>query len=167
VRLLRRLSLRIVLTVVLVGIGVLVMNLPGLLGRRHRPKLSLAPRWYFTDSTGPAPGSPPPDSVVVVEALSRTMDPELHLSVVDMGLLDTVRVDTSGNVRVVLILTTPECPYYAAIGADALAEVRRLPGARRVQVRLEPNADWSPERLTEEGKRRFRELFGDGTRTGR
>lgn len=159
--------MRIALTVALVGIGILVMNLPGLLRGRHGSKLPLSSPWSFADSSGPAPGTPPPDSVAVVQALRRVMDPELHLNVVDMGLLDTVRVDTDGNVLVVLVLTTPECPYSTEIGRDAMTEVRRLPGARRVQVRLEPDADWSPERLTEEGKQRFRELFGDSTGAGR
>jgi metal-sulfur cluster biosynthetic enzyme len=95
------------------------------------------------------------------------MDPELDLSIVDMGLLDSLSVDSAGNVRVVLLLTTPECPYSTVIGRQVVAEIRRLDGARRIQVRLEPNGEWEPERLTEEGRRRFRELFGDGTGTGR
>lgn len=163
----RRLSLRLALTVVLVGVGVVVVNLPALRQRGRGLELTGSLDWVFTDSAAPAAGARAPESAAVVAALGRVMDPELNLSVVDMGLVDSVSIDSSGNVRVVLLLTTPECPYYTVIGRRALAEVRGLSGAGRVRVRLEPNSEWGPERLTEAGRKRFRELFGDGTRTGR
>ena len=163
----RRLTARIVATAVLLALGVLVMNLPALFRRGRGAGPSLGVKWVFADSAAPAAGAPAPESTAVVAALRQVMDPELDLSIVDMGLVDSLSVDTAGNVRIVLLLTTPECPYYTAIGRQAVVEVRRLDGARRIHVRLEPNAEWEPERLTEEGRQRFRELFGDGTGTGR
>ena len=163
----RRLTARIVATAVLLALGVLVMNLPALFRRGRGAGPNLGVKWFFADSAAPAAGAPAPESTAVVAALRRVMDPELDLSIVDMGLLDSLSVDTAGNVRVVLLLTTPECPYSTVIGRQVVAEVRRLGGARRIQVRLEPNAEWGPERLTEEGRQKFRELFGDGTSTGR
>lgn len=159
--------LRVVATVVLVGVGVAVMNLPALLGRGRARLPGVGDRFFHRDSAAPEPGAPPPESAEVVAALGRVNDPELSLSIVDLGLVDSVRVDAAGNVRVVLILTTPECPFIAAIGRQALGELRKLPGGRRVEVRLDPTAGWDPSRLTDEGKRRFREMFGDGTDTGR
>jgi metal-sulfur cluster biosynthetic enzyme len=163
----RRLTARIVATVVLLSLGVLVMNLPALFRRGRGAGPNLGVKWFFADSAAPAAEAPAPESAAVVAALQRVMDPELDLSIVDMGLLDSLSVDSAGNVRVVLLLTTPECPYSTVIGRQVVAEIRRLDGARRIQVRLEPNGEWEPERLTEEGRRRFRELFGDGTGTGR
>ena len=161
----RRLTARIVATAVLLALGVLVMNLPALFRRGRGAGPNLGVKWFFADSAAPAAGAP--ESTAVVAALRRVMDPELDLSIVDMGLLDSLSVDTAGNVRIVLLLTTPKCPYSTVIGRQVVAEVRRLGGARRIQVRLEPNAEWGPERLTEEGRQKFRELFGDGTSTGR
>ena len=163
----RRLTARIVATAVMLALGVLVMNLPALFRRGRGAEPNLGVKWIFADSAAPTAGEPAPESTAVVAALRRVMDPELDLSIVDMGLLDSLSVDQTGNVRIVLLLTTPECPYTTVIGRQVVAEVRRLGGARRIQVRLEPNAEWEPERLTEEGRQRFRELFGDGTGTGR
>jgi metal-sulfur cluster biosynthetic enzyme len=154
--------LRIVATVVLVGVGILVMNLPALL--RHGRLSTGAARWDFQDSAGPAAGVQPPDSAAVVTALAQVIDPELRLSVVELGLLDSLAVDSVGNVRVVLLLTTPECPYFAGIGSDAVSALRRLDGVRRAQVRLRPDAGWDPSQMTEEAKRRYREAFGGGSR---
>jgi metal-sulfur cluster biosynthetic enzyme len=155
--------LRVVATVVLVGAGVVVMNLPALVGRGRAPGAGLVHR----DSAGPQPGAEPPESTEVVRALGNVTDPEINMSIVDLGLLDSLAVDSAGNVRVVLALTTPACPFAAGIGRRALAELRRLPGARLVEVRLDPNAGWDPSRLTDNGRRRYRERFGGAADSGR
>jgi metal-sulfur cluster biosynthetic enzyme len=152
---------RLVATVALVGVGVLVLIAPSLF-RRRQPELT--GRLCFADSVGPQPGAAVPESTEIAAALGRVADPELDLSIVDLGLVESLRVDSSGNIRVVLGLTTPECPLYATIGRDALEELRKLPGARRVSVRMELVAAWDPSRLSDQGKKRYREAFGDSTR---
>jgi metal-sulfur cluster biosynthetic enzyme len=152
---------RIIATAALVGAGVLLMLGPSLLRRGRQGLPDLTAGFSYSDSAEPAVRAAAPESTEVVAALGRVIDPEIDLSVIDLGLLESLRVDMSGNVRVVLALTTPECPLYALIGRDALAELRRLPGARRATVRLEPDAAWDPSRMTEEGRRKYREAFGD------
>jgi len=162
----RRLSLRIVVTVILLAVGVLVMNLPALL-RRQRPVLDLQQLNTFIDSGSIRPGVSAPDSAAVAQALSRVMDPELDLSIVDMGLVESLAVDTAGNVRALMILTTPECPFAVQLARQAVKELKTVPGIRRIEVRLDPGIEWQPDRLTEQGRQRFREVFGDGTSPGR
>lgn len=158
----RRLSLRIVITAVLLAVGLLVMNLPALF-RRQRPVLTLRQLNTLIDSVPARRGVSAPDSAQVVQALARVMDPEVDLSIVDMGLVESLAVDTAGNVRVLLILTTPECPFALQIAGEAVEGLKTVPGIRRIEVRRDPGIEWQPDRLTEEGRQRFREIFGDGS----
>jgi metal-sulfur cluster biosynthetic enzyme len=162
----RRISARILATVILLALGILLMVLPYLL-RRRGPTFSLGSLNTFIDSVPARPGVPRPDSAQVSRALSRVTDPELELSVVELGLIEKQEVDSAGNVKVVMLLTTPECPYQFQLAGVAVRELKMVPGIRRIEVRLDPTIEWRPDRLSEEGAKRFRRLFGDGSDTGK
>lgn len=162
-----RLPLRLVTTIVLVAIGILVITLPSLLKRGRLPSLGLSAATTFTDSANVPAGTPTPDSAEVIAALSRVLDPEIGISIVDLGLVDSLQVDTSGGVYVALALTTPECPVVSQLGAQTAKEVLAVPGVRRVRVRLDPTLPWDPSRLTPEARERYRRFFTDDTGAGR
>ncbi len=81
----------------------------------------------------PAPGPPPsPDDVRGM--LAGVIDPELHASIVDLGMVDDVRVDPDGAVTVKVALTTAGCPLRVQIRQDVESKVRGLPGVTAVKV---------------------------------
>jgi metal-sulfur cluster biosynthetic enzyme len=73
----------------------------------------------------------------VLAALRTVTDPELDESLVELGFLDSVRIDDA-NVEVVLRLPTFWCaPNFAYLMAyDAREQALRVPGVREVQVIL-------------------------------
>jgi metal-sulfur cluster biosynthetic enzyme len=154
----RQLSVRIVVTVVLVALGILVMLLPYLLKRQKVPALTSATT--FTDSAVVPAGTPLPDSAAVIAALGRVQDPEIGISIVDLGLVNSLRIDASGSVDVAIALTTPECPVVSQLGAKAVKEVIAVRGVRRVRVRLDPTLPWDPSRLSPEARELYRKRFG-------
>jgi metal-sulfur cluster biosynthetic enzyme len=154
----RRLSLRLITTIVLIGLGVLVMVLPSLLRRHRLPALALNASTFTDSATVPA-GTHLPDSAAVMAALGRVIDPEIGISIVDLGLISTLRVDSSGNVKATIILTIPGCPYVQDLGAQAAKEVISVPGVRRVRVRLDPTLPWDPNHLSPEAKELYRKRF--------
>jgi len=81
----------------------------------------------------PAPGPPPsPDDVRGM--LAGVIDPELHASIVDLGMVDDVRVDPDGAVTIKVALTTAGCPLRVQIRQDVESKVRGLPGVTAVKV---------------------------------
>ena len=50
----------------------------------------------------------------VVRALRDVVDPELGLSIVDLGLVYDIAID-GGGVRILMSLTAPDCPLHATI----------------------------------------------------
>src|SRR4029079_19329849 len=54
-------------------------------------------------------GTPVPTEAEIIEALRTVEDPELHRSIVDLGMVKQVSID-GGDVTVLIALTTPGCP---------------------------------------------------------
>jgi ATP-binding protein involved in chromosome partitioning len=81
----------------------------------------------------PVPGpAPSPDDVR--HMLAGVIDPELHASIVDLGMVDDVRVGPDGDVVVTVALTTAGCPLRVQIRQDVESKVRGLPGVHSVKV---------------------------------
>ncbi len=68
--------------------------------------------------------------------LEAVADPELHASIVDLGMVRDVEVDEDGIVTVEIALTTAGCPLRAQIRDDVEGRVRSLPGVSRVEIRM-------------------------------
>jgi radical SAM protein len=83
----------------------------------------------------------------VVEALRAVLDPELGLSVVDLGLIYGIEVE-GGVVSITMTLTTPGCPIHELMPEWVRAAVSALPGVERVEVRLTFDPPWSPDRMS-------------------
>jgi len=61
----------------------------------------------------------------ITQALRAVFDPELGLSVVDLGLIYGVEID-AGRVRITMTLTTPGCPLHDSM-AEWVRQGRRGP----------------------------------------
>ena len=79
-------------------------------------------------------------------ALRKVKDPELNLSVVDLGLVYEVAVD-EGEVHVQMTLTSPGCPSGPEILGDAQRAVEAIDGVKTVDVELVWSPYWTPERI--------------------
>ena len=81
-------------------------------------------------------------------ALETVMDPDIQLSVVDLGLVREVRVEP-GRTLVRMVLTTPFCPY----APQLTAEVRQAAMSvveQPCEVEILPDP-WSPEMMPDPG----------------
>jgi metal-sulfur cluster biosynthetic enzyme len=90
------------------------------------------------NGSGPAPEA-------VLEALRPVVDPELNLSIVELGLVRGIVVDENPRrVRISLTLTSPMCPLGPEIVAAAREAVARLSGVEEVEVELVWSPPWDP-----------------------
>ncbi len=88
---------------------------------------------------------PPPTPDDVRHMLRGVIDPELHASIVDLGMVDDVRVASDGRVTVKVALTTAGCPLRAQITRDVESKVRGTPGVTDVKVEY---GEMTPEQKT-------------------
>ena len=88
----------------------------------------------------------------VLEALRDVYDPEIPVNIVDLGLVYEVAV-ADADVEVQMTLTFAGCgmgPYIAQQAEWRLAEVE---GIEDINVDLVFDPPWTPDMITEEGKR--------------
>ncbi len=74
-----------------------------------------------------------PTQAEIIEALRPVEDPELHRSIVDLGMVKEV-AEADGAVRVMIALTTPGCPLRNEIDRRVSEAVAALDGVSAVQV---------------------------------
>jgi len=82
----------------------------------------------------------------VTQALREVFDPELGMSVVDLGLIYDVQID-GGRVRITMTLTTQGCPLHDSMTEWVRQAVRRIPGVDEVEVVITFEPAWTPERI--------------------
>lgn len=89
----------------------------------------------------------------VWEALAGITDPELPVSLVDLGMVYGVSVDESGAVAIDLTFTSMGCPGMEMILEDVRAAVGAIPGVTGVHVEIVWSPPWTKSRLTTRGRR--------------
>ncbi|MGA0819964.1 MAG: metal-sulfur cluster assembly factor, partial [Ilumatobacteraceae bacterium] len=70
----------------------------------------------------------------VVDALRPVEDPELHRSIVDIGMLRDVTIESDGTVGILVALTVAGCPLRNEISNRVNGAVTPLPGVTRVNL---------------------------------
>jgi len=89
------------------------------------------------------------------EALHSVQDPEMGENIVDLGLLEGILIDDQG-VQVTLIPTSATCPMADVILDDAQAAVEAVcPAGTRVEIDMDWEQVWSPDRLAPALRERF------------
>lgn len=94
----------------------------------------------------------PPTETAVWEALARVNDPELPISLVDLGMVYDVEVGVPGAVRIDLTFTSIGCPGMDMILEDVRAAVEAIPGVTDVRVEVVWSPPWTKARLTPRGR---------------
>lgn len=98
---------------------------------------------------------PPPAYGDVREALYKVDDPEVGVNIVDLGLVFELAVeDRAVNIR--MTLTTPACPLEDHIRGEINERIREAcPGVDSIGVTIVWQPKWTPDMMTEEGKRQL------------
>jgi metal-sulfur cluster biosynthetic enzyme len=89
---------------------------------------------------------------MIRERLRDVVDPELRLSVVDLGLIYAVEID-GPKVRITYTLTSPACPLGGLIAEQIREAVVEMPGVRAVELNLTFSPPWDPRTMASEDAR--------------
>lgn len=82
----------------------------------------------------------------VAQALGEVRDPELGMSVADLGLIYDVHIDDA-RVGITMTLTAPGCPLEARLPEWIRLAVSRVPGVGEVTVTVTFDPPWTPDRI--------------------
>lgn len=89
--------------------------------------------------------------------LSRVIDPEVGINIVDLGLIYGVLVSEDGSeMQVRMTMTTPACPMSSQLSHEVRDVLQQhWPELRHIEVELVWDPPWSNERLSEEARRQL------------
>lgn len=95
---------------------------------------------------GGSDAGPAVSESAVMQALGSVLDPELGMSIVDLGLVYGVRI-RDGVVGITMTLTAPGCPIHDVMPDWVRTAVMRVPGVVTVDVTLTFEPAWTPDRI--------------------
>ncbi|MGO8917375.1 MAG: metal-sulfur cluster assembly factor [Stellaceae bacterium] len=104
------------------------------------------------------PSRPQPDEgnpllhAEILEALKTVRDPEIPVSLVDLGLIYDFFVRKDGLVYIEMTLTTPACPVAGSLPDQVRHIVSLVPGVSIVLVKLVWSPPWTRDRMSQEAK---------------
>lgn len=88
----------------------------------------------------------------VREQLKKVLDPELGVSILDLGLIYEVVVTPEGVCAITMTLTTIGCPLFAQIQKEIEDRVLEIPAINDVKIDLVFDPPWSVDKMTEDAK---------------
>ncbi len=83
----------------------------------------------------------------VLEHLRNLLDPELGINVVDLGLIEEIRIDESGRVYLAMLVTSPGCPLRDTLREGARYLLSSMAGVTDARVEILDHVIWSPDRI--------------------
>lgn len=130
--------------------------------RRRRLKTLLAeqpaPRLHASGGrdrwSAPLPEAPPDERAALRAALGEVLDPELPVSLVDLGLVYGVDFD-GGTARVDLTFTATACPCMDFIKQDVRDRIGGEPWVEAVEINEVWDPPWTTDRISEAGRRKL------------
>ncbi|HLB23596.1 MAG TPA: metal-sulfur cluster assembly factor [Dehalococcoidia bacterium] len=84
---------------------------------------------------------------LIMERLKDVFDPEIHMSIVELGLVYGVEIVDDGTVIVNYTLTSPGCPLGPVIDGQIQDVLIDLPGVKQVLGKLTFSPPWDPRTM--------------------
>lgn len=88
----------------------------------------------------------------IVRVLKTIYDPEIPVDIYELGLIYDVFVNEDNDVKIVMTLTTPNCPVAESLPQEVKDKVASLEMVNDVELELTFDPPWSQELMSEEAK---------------
>ena len=85
----------------------------------------------------------------VIEVLQTIFDPEIPVSIWELGLIYEVNILPINNVQIVMTLTAPGCPAAQSLPVEVDQKVRQIEGVNDVHVAVTWTPAWDKSRMSE------------------
>jgi len=88
----------------------------------------------------------------IVRVLKTIYDPEIPVDIYELGLIYDVFVNEEMDVRILMTLTSPNCPVAESLPVEVEEKVKSLDELHDVEVELTFDPPWSQDLMSEEAK---------------
>ena len=88
----------------------------------------------------------------IVSVLKTIYDPEIPVDIYELGLIYDVFVNENHDVKVLMTLTTPNCPVADTLPQEVKDKVQSLDEVNEAEVELTFDPPWTRDLMSEEAK---------------
>jgi metal-sulfur cluster biosynthetic enzyme len=88
----------------------------------------------------------------VRDSLKKCMDPEVPLSIVDMGLIYGINVTENNDVNIKMTMTTKGCPLHETMVDDVKRYAKKVSGVNNVDVEIVWDPPWTMDKMSDTAK---------------
>ena len=88
----------------------------------------------------------------VVKVLKSIFDPEIPVDIYELGLIYDVFVNEDNDVKIVMTLTSPNCPVAESLPQEVKEKVSSINLVNEVEIEMTFEPPWSKDLMSEEAK---------------
>ena len=88
----------------------------------------------------------------IVKVLKTIFDPEIPVDIYELGLIYDVFVNEEFDVKILMTLTTPNCPVAETLPVEVEEKVKSINEVKDAEVEITFDPPWSQDLMSEEAK---------------
>lgn len=88
----------------------------------------------------------------IVKVLKTIYDPEIPVDIYELGLIYDVFVNEDREVKILMTLTSPNCPVAETLPVEVEEKVKSLDAVADAEVEITFDPPWTQELMSEEAK---------------
>ncbi|MEL0186018.1 MAG: SUF system Fe-S cluster assembly protein [Flavobacteriaceae bacterium] len=88
----------------------------------------------------------------VVKVLKTIYDPEIPVDIYELGLIYDVFLNEDNDVKILMTLTSPNCPVAESLPQEVKDKVAEIDGVKSSDVEMTFEPPWSKDLMSEEAK---------------
>jgi len=90
--------------------------------------------------------------IKIVEVLKSIYDPEIPVDIYELGLIYDVMVSENNDVKILMTLTSPNCPVAETLPVEIEEKVKTLEEVKTAEVEITFDPIWTQDMMSEEAK---------------
>ena len=88
----------------------------------------------------------------IIRTLDEIYDPEIPVSIYELGLIYDVRINKEKEVQIIMTLTSPSCPVAESLPEEVKLEVEKISDVKSAKVEITFEPPWNKSMMSEEAK---------------
>lgn len=88
----------------------------------------------------------------IVKILKTIYDPEIPVDIYELGLIYDVMVNTDYEVKILMTLTSPNCPVAESLPKEVEEKINKIENVKATEVEITFDPPWSKDLMSEEAK---------------
>lgn len=88
----------------------------------------------------------------IIKTIKTVYDPEIPVDIFELGLIYEITVNDDDTVKILMTLTTPNCPSAEELPREVEEKVSALEGVKEAKVEITFDPAWDKDMMSEEAQ---------------